>query len=230
MAFDFSQAQSFLVQGGTIFGLFLLGLVFVAIIVGIVYLQQQKKAYSKYKVLVWQRFKDKDGNEIPTIVKWDKARIMFDRKLKKWKFHIKGLDVDLGEEEAKSIDEDRDLDIPKIPFEDGGYVVFVERLGTRKYAIGKPFIIEGTVKVIVSQADLAEGIRCYDLHTRTFGKKENQLMIFGIYVTFAALILILIIVILNKFEMIKEAASLLNSATGNIAAAKGNIAASTAPG
>jgi len=230
MAFDMSQAQNFLVQGGTIFGLFLLLVIVAGIIIGIFYLNAQNKSYQKYKILVWQRFKDKDGNEIPTIVKWDKGRIMYDKKLKKWKFHIKGLDVDIGEEELKSNDEDRDLDIPKIPYENGGYVVFVERLGIRKYAIGQPFIISGNVNVIVSQADISEGIRCYDLHTRTFGKKENALMVFGIYVTFAALILIMIIVILNKFEMIKEAASMLNGATANLAAAKGTVVPSIAPG
>lgn len=227
---NWSAIQSTATNVGVIIMIVLIGLIFIAIVGFSVYFYQLNKSYKKYKVIIFRRYKDSNGNEIPAYVGEDKGRWLYDKKLKKVKFHLKQRNIDLGESEKATYDSDRDLDIPKIPNEQGGYVVFIEQVGIKKYAFGEPFIIEGSIKIKVTEADVAEAIRTYDLHTRTFGKKQNELLVLGFYFGIAALTLVLIIIILNKFDMIVTAAETLKGASANMAQASGNVVASSAPG
>lgn len=215
---------------GGVIVMVLMGLLVLAFVAGIVWLWMQKKKYKHYKVLIWKRYKDKDGREIPVFVKWDKGAVTKDRKLKKWVFHLRGWNIDLGEEETKNYDENRELNLPSIPSENGGEVVFIEKLAPRKGAVGTPFLFEGNVKIIVSEADVAEAMRSFDINARSFGTKDNKLLAFTMYIILATLVLVMIIVILNKFEGITTASENLVVASQNFAAASSNAVPSTAPG
>jgi hypothetical protein len=227
---NWSAIQSTATNVGVVIMLVLIGIIILAIVGFSVYFYQLNKAYKKYKVVIFRRYKDNNGNEIPAYVGEDKGRWMYDKKLKKVKFHLKIRNIDMGESEKQEYDSDRDLDIPKIPNESGGYVVFIEQVGIKRYAFAAPFVINGNVQIKVTEADVAEAIRTFDLHTRTFGKKQNELLVLGFYFGIAALTLVLIIIVINKFDMIVTAAETLKSASQNMAASGGNVIPSNAPG
>ena len=224
-----------LVQIATEAGAALIMVIVVAVVCtsAVLFVWFRKKAaiYNNHRVIVWRRHKDKEGSEVPIIVDLaEKGLIKYDKKLKKWSFHLKNANIHLGEEESKTYDENRDLDIPSIPYEKGRKVCFVEKIGNRKYAFGEPFILEGKVRIIVSEADVAEGIRSFDMNAKTFGKKKNELLAFTLYVIFATLILVMIIVILQRFESIASAAESFAEGAKAAAAAKGATIASGVPG
>lgn len=212
----------------------LLMVVFGLIVVGIAgvgaWLYGKRKQYEHYKVFIWKRYKDNKGNEIPMFVRWDKGAIKKDKKLNKWVFNLKKWNIDLGEAEQTNEAGVSELNIPTIPSESGGEIVFIEKLAPRKGAIGKPYVLEGQVKVIVSEADVAEAMRSFDINARTFGTKDNKFMAFALYMILAVLVLVMIIVILNKFEGITLASQNLVTASQNFLAASSNAVPSTAPG
>jgi len=202
VSFDLASIGSQVATVGLLIG----GLIIVVGSIGtLVFLYYKNKEYSKYRVHVWKRFRTEDGREMPIIVDdSERGKVVRDKKLNKWVFHLKKANLDLGEEELESYDEDRELDIPSVPHAKGGEVVFIEQLAKRKYAVGEPFVVEGNVKIRVTQADLAEAMRAYDLNAKAFGKQKNELIAFIIYIAFAVLILVLIMMVLNKFETMAE--------------------------
>jgi len=221
-----------LAQLGAQAGYLLVIIVMVAITSGLigyaVYLRKKNKLYNKYKVIVWKRHKTNDG-EMPILEDlYERGAIRKDKAMNKWSFHLKNANLDLGEEEMDNFDENRLLDIPSVPYSKGGDIVFIEKLGNHKYAFGEPFILEGKVHIKVSEADLAEAKRSYALFVKTFGKKESPLVAFLIYVTFAVLILVLIFVVLNKFEVIVEASKNFMAAADTLRG--GSAMPSGAPG
>lgn len=226
MAVDFVDLG--LQAGGVIIIVVLVAIVAAAVVFGIIY-RKKNKLYSKNKVIVWRRYKSKDGSEVPIIEDLnEKGAVIKDKVMNKFVFHLKNANLDMGEEELDSYDEDREMDIPSVPHGKGGDVVFVEKIGNRKYAFGEPFIINGKVKIRVAEADLAEAKRSYAIFVKTFSKKPNPLWAFGLYVVFAVLILVLVFVVLNKFELIAEASK--NFATGAQAVGRGAAIPSSAPG
>jgi len=215
-------------QAGGALMMVLIALFFIGAIVLIYITLKKRKIYSKYKVIVWKRYKNKEGQTISILEdKDEKGGVIKDKKMNKWVFHLKNANLDLGEEELRNFDENRTLDIPSLPYSKGGEVVFVEKVGNKKYAFGQPFVINGNVEIQVSEADLAEAKRSYALFVKTFGKKQNPLWAFGMYVIFAVLILVLIFVVLNKFELIVEASR--NFASGAEAVGKGSAVPSGVP-
>lgn len=224
MAVDWmGSAEVWLLGMGRILIIALMVLIFLGIIVGFSWVYLNRKQYKKYRALIWRRHKTDTDKEIPVIVGWDKGAIIKDKKLKKWVFHLKKLNIDLGEEENARMDEDRDLDIPTIPYEGGGSVVFIEQLGPRKFGIGKPFIFKGNVEVLVSQADVAEAVRAYDMNAKYFGSDKMKWAGPLAFMVFAVLIIVLIAVLVNKFEVLKETMDIAlkisqnNNAAGAIA-------------
>ena len=168
------------------------------------YLYMKNKAF-KTDVIVYKRFKAQDGREMTAIEsKGETGAIIKDKKTKRWVFHLRRANVDLGEEEMEGFDENREIDLPTIPGPKGREVMFIEKVGNKKYAIGEPFVIEGNVKILVSNADVAEAIRSYDIATSSFGKQTNPIWGFVIYITFAVLVLVLVIVVLQKIEYLSE--------------------------
>lgn len=225
-----STIMPIVVKFGVWIALGLVLLIVIGVIGLIAYFYNQNKSYSKHKVIVYERIRDDKGNIMPVILdRNEKGRIWYDKKMKKYFFELKNLKVKMGEEELKSYDEDRDLDVPHISYGSGGDICFVERLGVKKYAFGKAFAFEGDVKVIVSNADVAEAIRAYDMNAKTFGKKENQFWAFAFYMIIAVLVLILIIVILNKFDTLKEVASQFNAGANTMLQVKQAGVVSNAP-
>ena len=204
VSFGDIDLQAIATKAGSIFVIVLVMLIFLGIVGVVTYFYMKHRAY-KFRVIVWKRFRAESGQEMPIIVSIaERGRVKKDKKLKKWVFHLQRANIDLGEEELASYDEDRELDIPSVPHQAGGEVVFVEKLTSKKYAVGEPFIVEGTVKIRVTQADLAEAMRSYDINARTFGKKDNSLLAFAMYITFAVLILVLVVIILNKLDVLSE--------------------------
>lgn len=188
------------------------GLFVVGTIGAVAYLFMLNKQYMKYTVYIFKRQKDNEGNYLPIFVGKDQARIKKDKKIKRWVFHVRKANIDLGEEEGfETRDENRQLNVPSMPSEKGGEVVFLEKLAPRKYAFMEPIDIEGEVKVRVSEADIAEALRVYDVNTKLFSKNNQALWTFAIYVTFGVLIMILIAYTLNKFEVLSDVASRLEN-------------------
>jgi len=202
MAFNLAETAT---QTGMIIVLTLMAVFIIAVIAGAFWLIQRQKQWKKYRVVIWKRYSTQDGRTIPMVVDLtERGRVTKDRKLNKWVFHLKKANLDLGEEELEGYDEDRELDLPTVPYSEGGEVLFIEQLAKRKYAIGDPYVIEGNVTIRVTSADLAEAMRAYDVNARTFGKKDHSIWAFAIYVVFAVLILILIAVVLNKLENLNQ--------------------------
>jgi len=173
-----------------------------------------RSKYKQYVALIFKRKKDKNDKEYLVFVGIDKGAIFKDKKLKKWSLHLKDTNIDLGEDEGADgkRDENRELDIPSIPSERGGEVIFIEKLGPRKFAIGNPIDWDGQVKVSVSEADIAEALRVYDVNARYFGKDNSQLWAFIIYMVFGVLVLIMVIYTLQKFDVLADVAQKLSDA------------------
>lgn len=190
---------------GNAFIIMVLTLAVCSVIVGLVYFWMKRKRFKHYTVLIFKRKRDKEGRETLVFAGIDKGAIIKDRKLKKRIFKLKKNNVHLGEEESITYDENRNLDIPSIPSEKGGEIVFLEKLGPKKFSVGTPFLVEGQVKVIVSEADVAEAIRAYDINAKYYGGREWTKWIGPIsFAVFAVLIVILISVLLQKFEILRE--------------------------
>jgi hypothetical protein len=208
----------------------LVGLLLIAIVGFGVFFYKLNQEYNKHRVIVWKRHVNTEGKEFPIIIDVaERGRIKKDKKLKKWVFHLKNANVFMGEEENFKYDEQRDLDVPTVPYEKGQKVCFVEKLGTKKYAFGEPFMIFGKPVVIVSQADCSEAIRSYDMNVKTYGKKKNELLAFTLYIIFAIAIMVMVIVLITKIEVLtdKGIKVVLDPA---ITAAKSVAVASSVPG
>jgi len=213
-----------------------LAIVGIAFLVGIVFLfmwyMKKMKVYKKYRVIVYKRFKDKNGAELAMYEDFnERGGAVFDKKIQKWVFHLKKANVDIGEEESLQMDENRELDLPTIPGPRGEEVLFVEKIGNRKYAIGNPTFFEGKVSVMVSEADLAEAKRSYAVFVQTYGKKQNPFLAFVIYMVFAVLALILIYIVYDKIGVIAKAleTASINFKTAYLGAG-GDAVVSSAPG
>lgn len=217
------NANEMLVKYGSMFIFILIWLVGAAVIVGLVILFLKAKRYKHYTVLIFKRKRDKEGNETPVFVGTDKGAILTDKKLKKRVFRLKKNNVHLGEEEGINFDENRNLDIPSIPSEKGGEIVFVEKLGPKKFAVGNTFLLKGNIEIMVSEADVAEAIRAYDINAKYYGGKEWTKWIGPIsFAVFAVLIIILFAVLMQKFEVMSTIADKLVQAAQIIQAGRGS--------
>ncbi len=204
------NASGMLLQYGSILIVVLMWLIGAAGIVGLFYLYMKAKQYKHYTVHIYKRKRDKEGKETLVFVGADKGAVLMDKKLKKRVFKLKRNNVHLGEEEGLNFDENRNLDIPSIPSEKGGEVVFVEKLGPKKFAVGMSFLVDGNVEVMVSEADVAEAIRAYDINAKYYGGKEWTKWIGPIsFAVFAVLIIILFAVLMQKFEVMSVIADRL---------------------
>lgn len=227
MAFDF---QSLAAQTGYLVVLVIGALIMGAVIGLAFWMFQQRKKWKKFKVIIWKRYKTHDGRTIPMVVDINEnGMVKKDKKLNKWVFHLRKNNLDLGEEELANYDEDRELDIESVPYAEGGEVVFVEQLAKRKFGIGKPFVIDGNVKITVTSADLAEAMRSYDMNARAFGRKDHTLLAFAMYMVFAILVLVLIVVVLNKLEALQQFGDAWIEGA-KIIGSQGSSVASSAPG
>lgn len=161
------------------------------------------KEYNKFKVVVWEQYKDKNGTEIPVFVDLnEKGRILYDKKIKRYFFHLKNANCFLGEKEGKQ--DISDLDIGHTPYQKGGEVVFLQKLDYKKYAVGEPFVVEGKVTVKVTMADLAEATRSFDHLVMQYGKKPNEIWAFALFIGLAVVAMIIIYLFLNKADLLKQ--------------------------
>jgi hypothetical protein len=217
---ELSGATTWLLSAGKIFIIAIIIILFLAMFTGVMYFIMDRKRYSKYRAFVYKRYVFREGKRVNladpananidttnleqhiVFCGWDKAAYIKRRKLKRWAFHLKKANVDLGMEEREDMDEDRELDVPTMPSETGNNIVFVEKLGPRKYALGRPYLFEGHVKIIISAADCADAINTYDLNAKTYGKQNTWIGPLA-FAVFAVLIIVLIAVVLNKFEVLK---------------------------
>lgn len=213
---------------GSVFLISVMVILLCGFVIGVIWLIMKKKLYQHYTVQIYKRKRDKEGNETLVFVGTDKAAIKLDKKTKKRFFHLRKYNVFLGEEESVNMDENRNLDIPSIPSEKGGEVVFLEKLGPRKFAIGTPFIVNGKIEIMVSEADVAEAIRSYDVNAKYYGKagfweKYGSTISF---VLLAVFIIILIAVVLNKMEVLtSDGIKVVLENTG-----RGSVLPSSTPG
>jgi len=213
--------------GNTII-LILIAVIFCAMLIGIVYLFLRQKRFKKYKLLIFKRKTDSEGRETLVFCDIDKGAVLMDKKLKRRYLVMKKANFRLGEEERSDFDENRDLNIPSIPSEQGGEIVFLEKLAPRKYAIGQPIMFSGKAKIIISDADCAEAIRQYDLNAKYYGGSDMAKWIGPIsFAVFAVLIVILISVIMNKFDVLKEVSENLMRASEVLAQGRNSAIATS---
>lgn len=171
-----------------VFGVLLL----CGLIVGIAWFVMRTKVYKKYKVLIFKRKKNKDGTITPVFVGTDKAAIRYDRRLKTRYLHVAKINTRMAN------------DVPSMPSEKGGELVIIEKIGPKTYGFGTPDILKGEMVINVSEADASEAIRAYDINAKHFGKdawKWAGPVAFGV---FAVLIIVLIAVVLQKFEILVD--------------------------
>lgn len=202
-----------------------------AVMIGIAVFILKQKQYKHYTALIFKRKKDKEGKETIVFVGTDNGAIIKDKKLKKRVFRLKKNNVHLGEEENMNFDEDRTLDIPSIPSEKGGEIVFLEKLGPKKFAFGNPCSVTGEIEVIITEADVAEAIRSYDINAKYYGGKEWQKWIGPIsFAVFAVLIIVLIFIVLQKFEILAKVSDRLVEVAQLVNTGKTSAVASGVPG
>jgi len=189
---------------GNVFIIVLVTVAICAAIIGVVYWIMKQKQYKRYQVHIYKRQKNKDGKEFMVFCGLDKAAIKKDKKLKRFALHLKKRNYYLGEEENTYFDENRNLDIPTIPSEEGGEIIFVEKLGKRKYALAEPFIIKGSVELMVTDADVADALRTFDLNAKFYGQEDfwgkyGNIISVSIIIVFC---IIIFAIFMNKFEIL----------------------------
>jgi len=193
-------------------------LVIIALIGGIAWLFMYNKQFSKTRVIVYKEYVDTNGNRVPIILDLkETGGIIKDRKLKKFVFHMRKRNIYMGESEhgQDGVNEATgQLNIPTIPLEGGKDVIFVQQVGMKKYAFGKPFLVDSSqLKIKVTDADMAESIRGYDMNAKAYSKKDNPLLMIGTVAICAVVIMIMIIFTLSKFDLIAQAASQFKEAS-----------------
>lgn len=232
MAWEESAVQWAVTIGS--WAMLLLGVVVIGgAIIAIAWYREQQKQYGKYKVIVWEQYKNKMGNEIPVFVDIsEKGKIFFDKKLKRYFFHLKNANCHLGEKEGK--EKQSELDISHVPYQKGGEVVFVQKLDHKKYAIGEPMVVDGKIEVKVTQADLAESTRSYDLNLKTYGKKPNEIWAFALYIGLAVIAMVLVYIVFQKVDVLQKVVEASNEQTRMMMeitkVLKGGAVSSTVPG
>lgn len=210
------------------------GLAIIAVVAAIAWLFMYNKQFSKTRVIVYKEYTDTNGNKVPIILDLkETGGIIKDKKLKKFVFHLRKRNIHMGESESNQQNVDQEtgeLLIPTIPLEGGKDIVFVQQLGMKKYAFGKPFLVDSSqLRIKVTDADMAEAIRGYDMNAKAYGKKDNPLLAIGMVAIVAVVIMIMIIFTISKFDLIVQASSNLKDAMVANAAAKGAAIASGAP-
>jgi hypothetical protein len=210
------------------------GLAIVAVVAGIAWLFMYNKQFSKTKVIVYKEYEDTNGNKVPIILDLkETGGIIKDKKLKKFVFHLRRRNIHMGESESgqDGVNEATgQLNIPTIPCEGGKDVLFVQQIGMKKYAFGRPFLVDSSqLKIKVTDADMAESIRGYDMNAKAFSKKDNPLLMVGMVAIVAVVIMIMIIFTLSKFDLIVTASNNFRDGQVAYAAVKGATIASGAP-
>lgn len=187
------------------------------VIISIVWWGMRSRLYKKYKVLIFKRKITKDGSEQIVFVGQDKAAIRFDRKLKQRFLHVAKINTRM------------DNNVPSMPSERGGELVIIEKVGPKTYAYGTPDILQGELVVNVSEADSTEAIRAYDINAKHFGSDKWKWagpIAFGV---FAILIIVLIAVVLQKFEILADVSDKLVRAAEIMSAGKSSAVLSNVP-
>jgi hypothetical protein len=173
------------------------GLVFLGFVTLVTWLYFNAKAYKRFKVLIFKR--NKEGSI--TFCGIAKGRIK-KNKLKKYVLHIKPYNIELGETK----DNADELDIPSIPNEQsGGEVIFLEKLGKRKYTLVKPIDLGTRLTAQVMEEDIAEAVRIYDINAKYYTSQDWKAWIAPtVFIIMAVLIVIMIAILINKFEVLRE--------------------------
>jgi hypothetical protein len=153
--------------------------------------------FEGYKIFVFKR--NKEGN----IVYVGMAKGAVKRnKLKKYVLHVKPYNVELGETK----DNQDELDLPAIPNESaGGEVLFLEKLGKRKYNILRPISLGEQIKAQVTEEDIAEAVRTYDINAKYYTAQDWKMWIApAIFIIMAVLIVIMLAIVMSHFDVLKE--------------------------
>ena len=185
------------------------------IIIGVVYLNLYFKRF-KYTIVVIKRVKSKFKDEVgvehaTTSLVWvglDKGAILKDRKTKKVFLVLKKANFRMEPE------------FETIPKESGGQAIFVEKVGYKQYVYLKPVSVEGDINFSITREDVADAMVSFDRNAALYKPGISQwLPIIGIGI-FGVIVIVLIAMILNKFDILAEVASKLEGTAKIIAEAK----------
>jgi len=229
---DLANIGGIVAKYGNVFVFVLMWLFGAGLLVGLVYLIMRNNQFKHYTTHIYKRKKDKKGNETMIFCGIDKAAILMDRKLKKRVFKLKKNNCHLGEADGvKGLESEDSLDIPSLPSEKGGEIVFLEKVGPKKFAIANPLSIDGEIELKVTNLDIAEAIRAYDVNAKYYGGNEWSKWVGPIaFAVFAVLIIVLISVVLNKFEVLDAVSAKLVEAAKIVQSGRTSAIATNIPG
>lgn len=208
----------------------ILALIFIGMCAGGAYLYGVWKRYGKYKIVIFDRRKNKAGQETLFWCGQDKAGIFYDKKLKKRFFRLQKNRVDMSPQidKVEGIDT---IDIPSIPNLKGGEVVFLEKLAPKKYVFLDPITVEGRINLRITNEDTAEALREYDMNLKVIGNQNKALIIAMTIIAITGVVIGLMWMMQGKqmsevAQIFKEMLPTLHE----LVKARGAAVASTVPG
>jgi uncharacterized membrane protein len=176
-------------------------------IVGVVYwLWMQKKRYSQFRCIVWER----DGfGQLKML--FDDAGIFVDKKTNNKRFFMKRANVGLEPD-----------NIPYLPSDTGVKYVFLLRTGLKNFTFIRPNIgPQGDVVLKVGEEDVNWAINAYERQKKIFQQSTFMQYLPFIALAFVSIIILIVFIYFFKdFGVLRDAAVALKEASANLAAAK----------
>lgn len=179
----------------------------VAFCIGIFFVLKQKRKYSEFKCIVWER--GLNGGIIESI---DQAGIFVDSKTKNKRFFMKKARVGLNPDE--------------IPFVQSGKekIVYLLRVGLKNFYFIKPNVSASNVGFSVGEEDVNWSVNAYEAQKKRFSNSLlMQILPFAGLIFVCIIILILFIYLFKKFDALREMMSMMVEISKNLVQAKTGI-------
>lgn len=188
--------------------LVLIGLVAFGGIVGLgVWVYKKHIQYNEYICRIWRKVGS--GQYLET---FDKAGVFVDPKTKNKRLFLKKNNVGLDPDQ-----------IPFIPGKKGAKIIYLLQTGLKNFHYIDVNIDNPAITLSVGEEDINWALNAYERQKKTFF--QNKLMQLLPYIMFAVsviAILALVIFVLNKFSVLSDVATSLDSAARALAQTKAN--------
>lgn len=202
MAFDLANAGAGLLHTATLIGIVLL----VGILVILVVWQWLSRKKFDYRCFIVESV-----GGLNVVVGEDKAGIFVDNKTGNKRFFLQKGNVGLTPDK-----------VPWIPSVHGSKVVFLLKVGLKNYRfIDMKFATQGQFTITVGEEDVNWGINAYERAKKLFASTLLQQILPYIGVLIMGIVIvIMLVVIVNKFEVLKELAAQLQKVAETIVQAR----------
>lgn len=189
----------------SITGVLLAFVIFAAVAVLLFYLWKQNQRFNQFNVEIWQ----KDGFGQLT-VRYDKGGIFVDTKTNNKRLFLKANNVGLNPD-----------NVPYLMTGSGRKKVYLLQTGLKNFQYIKPVVSDTLLHFSVGEEDVNWAINSYEKQKKLFSQGWLAQYLPYMMIAFSGMIvLILVIQVLNKFEVLKEVADTLLEVSKNLAQAR----------